>query len=92
MWPVFRMKSECAQGPPPKEDKLVLDLHVTAASVGKATIQEDNIKSRGRCVGLHGLALMLIRVGDRFGNKTHTWTDCNKKDAQILGDNKVLQI
>jgi hypothetical protein len=63
MWSVFGTKSERAQGPPPKEDKLVLDLHVTAASVGEATIREDDIKSRGRCVGLRGLALMLIGLG-----------------------------
>jgi uncharacterized protein (DUF1015 family) len=70
----------------------VLDLYVTAASVGEATIREDDIKSRGRCVGSHGLVFMLIRAGDRFKNETHTWTDSNKKDAQILGDDKVSQI
>ena len=40
----------------------MLDLHVTAASVGKATIREDDIKS-SRCIGLHGLAFMLISAG-----------------------------
>jgi hypothetical protein len=32
------------------------------------------------------------KAGDRFKNETHTWTDRNDKDAQILGDNKVSQI
>lgn len=45
----------------------VEDLNVaTPASVGEATRREDNIKTRGQCVGLHVLAFMLISAGDRF--------------------------